>query len=169
MNRFEKEALVQSVTSELENASLVIISHQKGLSVSRSTQLRALMRQGGACFKVVKNTLLDIAVEGTKWEGLRPFLNGPTVISYSKDPIAAAKILIPFIDKSEEVSVVAGCLDGKVLSAAEIKALASLPSLDELRSTIIGVIMAPAAKIARTVLEPAAQLARVCGAYGNTH
>jgi large subunit ribosomal protein L10 len=169
MNRLEKEALVQSVASELGDANLVIIAHQKGLSVSRSTQLRALMRQGGACFKVVKNTLLDIAVEGTKWEGLRPFLNGPTVISYSKDPIAAAKILISFIDKSEEISVITGCLDGKILSAAEVKALALLPSLDELRSTIIGVITAPAAKIARIVLEPAAQLARVCGAYGNTN
>lgn len=165
MNRLEKEALVSDITDLLDKAQLVVVATQKCLTVEKSTQLRSLMREGKAHLKVVKNSLLQLAVKNGKWEGIAPFLVGPTIIGYSTDPIAAAKVLVPFCEKNESLKVLGGVLNERVLSFNEVKALASLPSLDQLRATIIGVVTAPAAKIARTVLEPAAQLARLAGAY----
>jgi len=167
MNRVEKESLVEHVTEILDNSGLVVVANQKGLTVEKSTQLRVMMRQGGACYKIIKNTLLDIAVKGTKWEGLSSYFKGPTAIAYSKDPISAAKVLAQFAEKNEGITIVGGSLEGRNLSAKDVMALAKLPSLDEIRAQMIAVITAPATKIARTVKEPAAQLARLCGAYGN--
>lgn len=167
MDRTQKEALVADIRGRLESAAVVVVARQSGLTVEEVTQLRRDMRAANAEFKVLKNTLAQIAVKGTKLEGLTEMLSGPTALAYSSDPVAAAKTLVGFANKNDKVQVVGGTLDGKVLKAADVKALATLPSLDELRSKIIAVISAPATKLAVLLKEPASRVARVVSAKGN--
>jgi large subunit ribosomal protein L10 len=160
----QKEALVADMRQRLESSTLVVVTRQSGLTVDEVTKLRRDMRTEKAEFKVLKNTLAQIAVKGTKLEGLTGMLTGPTALAYSVDPIAAAKALVTFSNKNDKIKVVGACLDGKVLNEAEVKALATLPSLDELRSKLIAVISAPATKLAILLKEPAARVARVLAA-----
>ncbi len=160
----QKEALVASIRSKLESSSLVVVARQSGLTVEEVTGLRRNMRAANAEFKVLKNTLAQIAVKGTKLEGLTEMLVGPTTLAYSVDSIAAAKTLVEFANKNDKIEVVGACLDGKVLKKAEVKALATLPSLDELRGKLIAIISAPATKLATLLQEPAARVARVISA-----
>lgn len=164
MDRMQKEALVASMRSKLESSSLVVVARQSGLTVEEVTGLRRNMRAANAEFKVLKNTLAQIAVKGTKLEGLTEMLVGPTTLAYSVDSIAAAKTLVEFANKNDKIEVVGACLDGKVLKKAEVKALATLPSLDELRGKLIAIISAPATKLATLLQEPAARVARVISA-----
>jgi large subunit ribosomal protein L10 len=164
MDRMQKEALVADMRQRLESSTLVVVARQSGLTVDEVTKLRRDMRTEKAEFKVLKNTLAQIAVKGTKLEGLTGMLTGPTALAYSVDPIAAAKALVTFSNKNDKIKVVGACLDGKVLNEAEVKALATLPSLDELRSKLIAVISAPATKLAILLKEPAARVARVLAA-----
>ncbi|MBP9828746.1 MAG: 50S ribosomal protein L10 [Proteobacteria bacterium] len=164
MDRMQKEALVASIRSKLESSSLVVVARQSGLTVEEVTGLRRNMRAANAEFKVLKNTLAQIAVKGTKLEGLTEMLVGPTTLAYSVDSIAAAKALVEFANKNDKIEVVGACLDGKVLKKAEVKALATLPSLDELRGKLIAIISAPATKLATLLQEPAARVARVISA-----
>jgi large subunit ribosomal protein L10 len=161
MDRMQKEALVADMRQRLESSTLVVVARQSGLTVDEVTKLRRDIRAVNAEFKVLKNTLAQIAVKGTKLEGLTEMLTGPTTLAYSSDPIAAAKALVTFANKNDKIKVVGACLDGKVLNEAEVKALATLPSLDELRGMLIAVISAPATKLAVLLKEPAAQIARV--------
>ncbi|MCE2715862.1 MAG: 50S ribosomal protein L10 [Pseudomonadota bacterium] len=161
MDRMQKEALVADMRNKLESSSLVVVARQSGLTVEEVTGLRRNMRAANAEFKVLKNTLAQIAVQGTKLEGLKEMLVGPTALAYSVDSIAAAKALVEFANKNDKVEVVGACLDGKVLQKAEVKALATLPSLDELRSKLIAIINAPATKLATLLQEPASRVARV--------
>ncbi len=135
----------------------------QSLTVSQSviTDYYEKEEYANAEFKVLKNTLAQIAVQGTKLEGLKEMLVGPTALAYSVDSIAAAKALVEFANKNDKVEVVGACLDGKVLQKAEVKALATLPSLDELRSKLIAIINAPATKLATLLQEPASRVARV--------
>lgn len=167
MDRTQKEALVADIRGRLESAAVVVVARQSGLTVEEVTQLRRDMRAANAEFKVLKNTLAQIAVKGTKLEGLTEMLNGPTALAYSIDPVAAAKALVNFANKNDKIQVIGGTLDGKVLKTADVKALATLPSLDELRSKIIAVISAPATKLAVLLKEPASRVARVVSAKGN--
>lgn len=167
MDRVQKEALVADMRARLETASVVVVASQSGLTVEQVTGLRRDMRAANAEFKVLKNTLAQIAVKGTKLEGLTDMLKGPTALAYSEDPVAAAKALVTFANKNDKIQVIGGSLDGKVLNADDVKALATLPSLDELRSKIIAVISAPATKLATLLQEPAARVARVVSAKGN--
>jgi large subunit ribosomal protein L10 len=164
MDRSQKEELVSQVRENLQKASSVVVAHQVGLTVAEVTQLRRDMRGAGAEFKVIKNTLAQIAIKGTSLEGMDSYLQGPTAIGYSQDPISAAKVLSKFADSNEKLSIVCGFLDGQVLDAKAVKALANLPSLDELRSKILGVLSAPATKLAILVKEPARRVACVIGA-----
>ena len=164
MDRMQKEALVADMRQRLESSTLVVVARQSGLTVDEVTKLRRDMRAASAEFKVLKNTLAQIAVKETKLEGLTGMLSGPTVLAYSADPIAAAKVLVTFANKNDKIKVVGACLDGKVLNEAEVKALAILPSLDELRGMLIAVINAPATKLAILLKEPAARIARVISA-----
>jgi large subunit ribosomal protein L10 len=164
MDRSQKEELVSTVRDTLQKSASVIVAHQTGITVAEATQLRRDMRGAGAEFKVLKNTLAQIAIQGTPLEGIRPYLQGPTALGYSQDPVAAAKVLSKFAEKNNKLSIVGGFLDGHVLDAAGVKALASLPSLDELRSKLIAVISAPATKLAILAKEPATRVARVLGA-----
>ncbi len=161
MDRMQKEALVADMRQRLESSTLVVVARQSGLTVDEVTRLRRDMRAVNAEFKVLKNTLAQIAVKGTKLDGLTEMLTGPTTLAYSADPIAAAKALVTFANKNDKIKVVGACLDGKVLNEAEVKALATLPSLNELRGMLVAMISAPATKLAILLREPAARVARV--------
>lgn len=164
MDRLQKERFVSDVREMLREKSLVVVVRQSGVTVAESTQLRRDMRQSNAHFKVLKNTLLEIAITGTELEGLKPFLTGPTALAYSEDPISAAKIVVKFADDSSKLQIVGGWMMGQVLDASAVEALAKLPSMDELRAKILGLLVAPATKVVHTVKEPMSRVARVIAA-----
>jgi large subunit ribosomal protein L10 len=166
MDRSQKADLVDQLKHIFTETSVVVVTRNLGLTVAQSTDLRLKMRDAGAQFKVAKNRLALIALEGSRYQPIGELLKGPTALATSTDPVAAAKIAVDFAKTNDKLEIVGGAMGDIMLDAAGIKALAALPSLDELRGTIIGLIQAPATKIARTVGEPGAQLARVFGAYG---
>ncbi|WP_421880828.1 50S ribosomal protein L10 [Pacificispira sp.] len=169
MDRSKKEALVAELRETFETSSLVVVTSQSGMTVSEVSDLRQKMRDAGAGYKVTKNTLVKLALKGTKFEHLDEVFTGPTAIAFSKDPVAAAKVVTDYRKSNEKISVVAGGLDGSGLDAAQVDALAKLPSLDELRAKLVGVIQAPATKVAGVLQAPAGQLARVFAAYGSSN
>jgi large subunit ribosomal protein L10 len=141
------------------------VTHQTGLTVDEVTQLRRQMRNAGARYRVTKNRLARRALEGTPFANLAPLFTGPTAIAFSRDPVAAAKAAVEYANRNNKLTVIGGGLSGQALDAAAIKALASLPSLDELRGKLIGLLNAPATKLATLLQAPAGQLARVMAAY----
>ena len=167
MDRSEKEQLVSSLRQDLEASNLLIVAQQTGLTVAQVSDLRRQMREAGAQYKVAKNTLARLAIAGTENEPITSFLTGPTALAYSKDPVAAAKVTIKFANTNDKFKVIGGALNGRILNAKDIESLSKLPSLDELRAKIIGVISTPATRIAGVLQAPAGQLARVFSAYGN--
>ena len=166
MDRAEKAQAVAELKQTFSEVGVVVVTRNLGLTVAQSTVLREQMRNAGASFKVTKNRLAKIALDGTSYTGISDLLTGPTAIATSTDPVAAAKIAVEFAKTNDKLEIVGGSMGGQLLDQAGIKALASMPSLDELRGTLVGLINAPATKIARVVNEPAAKLARVFGAYG---
>ena len=165
MDRSQKADLVAELKSVFSETSVVVITRNLGLTVAQSTDLRLKMRDAGAQFKVAKNRLALIALEGTKYGPIGNMLTGPTALATSIDPVAAAKVAVEFAKTNDRLEIVGGAMGDTLLDVNGVKALASLPSLDELRGKLVGLIQAPASKIARTVSEPGAQLARVFGAY----
>ncbi|MEE4348655.1 MAG: 50S ribosomal protein L10 [Pacificimonas sp.] len=165
MDRAEKHALVDQLKGTFAEASVVVVTRNHGLTVADVEELRAKMRDAGASYKVAKNRLAKIALEGSAYEGISEFLVGPTALATSSDPVAAAKAANDFAKTNDNLEIVGGAMDGNVLTSDEIKQLASLPSLDELRAKIVGLVQAPATKIAQIAAAPAGQLARVFGAY----
>jgi large subunit ribosomal protein L10 len=165
MDRSQKADLVGELKQVFSETSVVVITRNLGLTVAQSTDLRLRMRDAGAQFKVAKNRLALIALDGTRYQPISEMLSGPTALATSVDPVAAAKVAVDFAKTTDKFEIVGGAMGDTVLDLAGIRALAALPSLDELRATLIGTIQAPASKIARTVAEPGAQLARVFGAY----
>ena len=165
MDRSQKADLVAELKTVFTETSVVVITRNLGLSVAQSTDLRLKMRDAGAQFKVAKNRLAKIALEGTKYGSIGDMLTGPTALATSVDPVAAAKVAVEFAKTNDRLEIVGGAMGDTLLDLNGIKALAALPSLDQLRGTLVGLIQAPATKIARVVLEPAAMLARVTGAY----
>ncbi|OLE32260.1 MAG: 50S ribosomal protein L10 [Alphaproteobacteria bacterium 13_1_20CM_3_64_12] len=150
---------------DLAETVCVVVTHQTGLTVDEVTQLRRQMRNAGARYRVTKNRLVRRALEGTPFANLAPLFTGPTAIAFSRDPVAAAKAAVEYANRNNKLTVIGGGLSGQALDAAAIKALASLPSLDELRSKLIGLLNAPATKLATLLQTPAGQLARVVAAY----
>lgn len=165
MLRSEKEEKVAAMREALETSKIVVVAHQTGLTVAESTDLRRQMRAAGAGFRVTKNRLARLALKGTAFETLSDMFEGPTAIGYSDDPVAAAKVLSQYAKKNDKVQIVGGALDGKVLDKAGVETLATLPSLDELRAKLVGMIQTPATRIAGVLQAPAGQLARVMNAY----
>ena len=161
MNRNEKAELIETLQSTLSEAVAVVVTHQTGLTVAESSDLRGRMREAGAGFKVTKNRLTKIALQGTKYEDISDLFTGPTAMGTSADPVAAAKVLVNFAKENDKLTVIGGSLDGKVLDKAGVEALAKLPSLDELRAKLVGLLNAPATQVARVTQAPAAKLARV--------
>jgi large subunit ribosomal protein L10 len=166
MDRVQKKELVAQLNDNFGTTPVVLVTRNLGLTVAQVTALRKKMRDAGASFKVTKNRLTRLALEGTSYASLGDLLKGPCAITTSTDPVAAAKIIVDFAKTNDKLEVVGGAMGATVLNPASVKALAELPSLDELRAKIIGLINAPATKVAQVVNAPAAKLARVFGAYG---
>ena len=166
MDRSQKTDSVAQLNDVFKEAGVVVVTRNLGLTVAQSTDLRSKMREAGASYKVAKNRLAKLALKDTDYTGIEEYLSGPTALAYSADPVAAAKAAVEFAKTNEKLEIVGGSMGAQVLDEAGIRSLASMPSLDELRGTIVGLINAPATKIARVVNEPAAKLARVFGAYG---
>ena len=166
MNRSEKAEAIAELNQIFKDANLMVVTRQSGLTVQEVTDLRRRIRAAGASYKVAKNRLTLRALEGTPFKALGPMFTGPTAIAYSKDPVAAAKVVSIFAKENEKLSIVGGALGENTLDVAGVQALATLPSLDALRGKIIGLLQAPATKVAGVLQAPAGQLARVFGAYG---
>ena len=165
MDRAQKAEAVADLKQTFNETQVVVVTRNLGMTVAQSTTLRNRMRDAGARFKVTKNTLTLIALEGTTYAPLSDMLTGPTALATSQDPVAAAKAAVDFAKTTDKFEIVGGAMGDTVLDVNGVKALAELPSLDQLRATIIGLVQAPATKIARVINEPGAQLARVFGAY----
>lgn len=167
MDRNQKEELVASLHDLFGSTNLVVVTCPVGLTVAQATDLRRQMREVDAGFKVTKNRLTKLALKGTKFEGLSDLFTGPTAIAYSQDPVAAARVAVQFAEKNEQLSIVGGGLDDKLLDQAAVASLAKLPSLDELRGKIVGMLQTPATRIAGVLQAPGGQLARVLSAHAS--
>ncbi len=165
MDRTEKREFVAALATVFAETSMVVVTRNNGLTVAEVTDLRRRMRKAGANFKVAKNRLATLALDGTRFEGIAPLLKGPTALAWSKDPVAAAKVAVEFAKTNEKFVVIGGALGTQALDASGIKALAELPSLDTLRARLLGMISTPATRIAGVIQAPAGNLARVFGAY----
>ena len=161
MKRSEKKEFVQKLKEEIDTSSSVIVTHYSGLTVDESDQLRSEMRNNGAKFKVTKNRLTKLALKQTQFKDLADLFTGPTAIAYSDDPVAPAKVAASFEKKLEKFKIIGGGYDGEMIDIEKINFLATLPPMDVLRGKIVGLISAPAQKIASIVKEPAGQIARL--------
>ena len=167
MERAAKKEAVEELNGLFKTTGVAIVAHYSGLTVVQMQRLRSQMKQAGASVKVSKNRLAKIALEGTDVVSIAPLLKGPTVIATSKDPVAAPKVAIEFAKANEQFVILGGAMGKTTLNPDAVKALASLPSLDELRAKIVGLLVAPATKIAQLTNAPAAKLARVVQAYAS--
>jgi large subunit ribosomal protein L10 len=167
LDRAAKKELVNNLHGVFETTNVVVVAHYAGLNVAQMQTLRRHMKQAGAAVRVAKNRLAKLALEGTDAAAIGPLLKGPTLIAFSSDPIAAPKIAAEFAKANEKFVVLGGVMGKAPLDAGGVKALAALPSLDELRAKIIGLIQAPATKVAQLVNAPAAKVARVVHAYAS--
>ena len=161
VKRSEKKDFVSKLKEELSNSSSVIVAEYSGLTVNESENLRKEMRDNGAKFKVTKNRLTKIAIADTQFKDITDLFKGPTAVAYSTDPVAPAKVAVSFEKKFDKFKIIGGSYDGKKIDRDKIDFLATLPSLDELRGKLIGLITTPAQKIASITVEPGAQIARL--------
>lgn len=164
MDRAQKRELVATLNEVFSNTGVIVVAHYAGLSVKQMTDLRRRMRDAGGHVRVAKNRLAKRALEGTPAEGIVELFSGPTCLAYSDDPVAAPKITVNFAKDNDKLVILGGAMGTTVLDASGVKSLASLPSLDELRARLVGLIQAPAGKLARLLNTPAGQLARVMAA-----
>jgi large subunit ribosomal protein L10 len=167
VDRAEKKELVETLNAVFKAANVVVVAHYSGLTVAQMQTLRRQMRQAGATVKVAKNRLAKIALDGTDVASIGSLLKGPTLIAYSGDPVAAPKAAVDFAKGHERFVILGGAMGKTALNPDGVKALAALPSLDELRAKLVGLIQAPATKIAQVVTAPAAKVARVVQAYAS--
>jgi len=165
VDRAAKREAVTALNDAFKGTSVVVVAHYSGLTVAQMQNLRRQMKQAGATVKVAKNRLAKIALEGTDVAAIGPLLKGPTVIAFSNDPVAAPKVAVDFAKANEKFVILGGSMGTTALNPDAVKALASLPSLDELRAKLIGLLVAPATKIAQLTNAPAAKVARVVQAY----
>jgi large subunit ribosomal protein L10 len=165
VDRAAKRELVSTLNDVFKDTGVVVVAHYKGLAVADMQKLRREMKQAGAAVKVAKNRLAKIALEGTDVASIAPLMKGPTLIAYSSDPVAASKVAINFAKGNDKFVILGGAMGRTALDPDGVKALAALPSLDELRARIVGLVKAPATKVAQLANAPAAKLARVFGAY----
>lgn len=166
MDRAQKQELVSELNGVFKDAGVVVVTHYSGLNVADMTQLRNELRESGASFKVTKNRLTKLALEGTEKAPLSDLFSGPTAIGFSEDVVAAPKAIAKFAKENENLVILGGMMGETVLDEAGVKELASMPSLDELRAKLVGMISTPATRIAGVLQAPAGQVARVIGAQG---
>ena len=165
MDRTEKREFVTGLHEALSATSMIVVTRNAGMTVAEVTNLRRKMGAAGAIYKVAKNRLTNLALEGTPFVGIAPLLKGPIALAWARDPVAVAKTAVEFAKTNEKFVLVGGALGSQTLDADGIKALAELPSLDTLRAGLVGMISTPATRIAGVLQAPAGQLARVFGAY----
>ena len=165
MDRAAKSELVTSLNGVFAKSAVVVVAHYKGLTVADMQKLRTQMKQAGATVKVTKNSLTKIALEGTDVASVQALMKGPTLIAYSADPVAAPKVAVDFAKANDKLVILGGAMGTTALNLEGVRSLATLPSLDELRGKLVGLIQAPSTKIAQLATAPAAKLARVFAAY----
>ena len=168
MDRIEKREFVAELSAVFADTSMVVVTRNDGMTVADVTNLRRKMREAGVSFKVAKNRLALLALEGTRFDGISTLMKGPTALAWSADPVAAAKVAVDFAKTNDKFVLLGGALGSQVLSIDGVKALSELPSLDSLRAKILGLIQAPATKVAGVLQAPAGQLARVFAAYADS-
>jgi large subunit ribosomal protein L10 len=167
VDRAAKAGMISALGEVFKTTNVVVVAHYSGLTVAQMQTLRKQMKQAGATVKVAKNRLAKIALEGSDVASIAPLLQGPTLIAFSSDPVAAPKVAVDFAKTNERFVIIGGAMGKTALDPNAVKALAALPSLDELRARIVGLIQAPATKIAQLVTAPAAKVARVVQAYAS--
>lgn len=165
MDRAEKREFVTSLHETFQASGTVVVAHYAGLTVAQMNDYRSKMRVAGGTVRVAKNRLAKIALEGTDAAGISDLFEGQTLIAYSSDPVAAAKVTNDFAKGNDKLVILGGSMGATTLDADGVKALATMPSLDELRAKLVGMINTPATRIAGVLQAPAGQLARVFGAY----
>jgi large subunit ribosomal protein L10 len=165
LDRTEKREFVTSLAAVFAETSAVVVTQNKGLTVAEVTTLRRRMRDAGATFRVTKNRLATLAANGTRFEGIKPLLTGPTALAWSHDPVAVAKTAIEFARTNDRFVVLGGAVGGQTLDAAGVKALSELPSLGTLRAGLLGMLQTPATRIAGILQAPGGQVARVLAAF----
>ncbi|MCA1953284.1 MAG: 50S ribosomal protein L10 [Hyphomicrobiales bacterium] len=165
MDRAGKEELVSTLNAVFQKAGVVVVAHYSGLTVAQMQKLRKEMKAAGATVKVAKNRLVKIALDGTDVQSIAGLMKGPTILAYSQDPVAAPKVAVDFAKGHDKLVILGGAMGRTALDANGVKALATMPSLDELRGKLVGLLVAPATKVAQLANAPAAKLARVFGAY----
>jgi len=165
VDRTEKREFVTELNQALSGTSMIVVTRNTGLSVAEVTELRRKMRASGSTFKVAKNRLTNLALDGTPFDGIKPMLKGPTALAWSKDPVAVAKAAVEFAKTNEKFVLIGGALGSRTLDADGVKALSEMPPLETLRAGLLGLIVSPATKVAGVLQAPAGQLARVFGAY----
>ena len=167
MDRTEKREFVAQLAQVFAETSMVVVTENKGMTVAEVTKLRRAMRAAGADYKVAKNRLALLALDGTKFDGIKPLLKGPTALAWSRDAVAVAKAAVEFAKTTATFVVLGGALGAQTLSVDGIKALSELPRLDTLRAGLLGMIQTPATRIAGVVQAPAGQIARVLAAFAD--
>ena len=167
MEKAQKRELVAQLHDTLGKSDVIVVAHYAGLTVAQMTKLRRNMKAAGGTVKVAKNKLAKLALEGTDSQGISGLFKGPTVLAFSKDPVSAAKVATTFAKENDKLVILGAAMGKTVLDPNGVRALADLPSLDVLRAQILGLLQAPASKIARLVKEPGAQLARVINAHAD--
>lgn len=165
MDRAQKAEAIEELRGVFADSGAVVVTHYMGLTVAEMTDLRTRLRKEGATIKVVKNTLAQKAMEGRAGEAGDALFSGPVAIAFAKDPVSAAKVATDYAKTNDKFTVVGAVLGNTVLDEKGVGALATLPSLDQLRGQLIGLIQAPATKVAGVLQAPAGQLARVFNAY----
>jgi large subunit ribosomal protein L10 len=165
VDRTEKREFVAALAAVFAETSMVVVTRNDGLTVAAATELRRRMRAAGANYKVAKNRLALLALEGTRFDGIKPLLKGPTALAWAKDPVAVAKVAVEFAKTNEKLVLLGGALGTQTLNADGVKALAELPSLETLRAQLVGMLQTPATRVAGVLQAPAGQLARVFGAF----
>lgn len=166
MTRANKEAEVEALKQKLEGSEIIVVTHNLGLNAESTEMLRSEMRKNGVDYKVAKNTLAKRAIAGTRYEKIGDLLAGPTAMATSADPVAAAKVANDFAKKNDKLVILGGAMGEMILDAEAVKTLASLPSLDELRSKIVGLLVAGPTKLVGVLQAPARQMVGVTKAYG---
>jgi large subunit ribosomal protein L10 len=165
VDRAEKKELVAAMHQVFKADGAVVVAHNLGLTVNQVNDLRGRMAKAGATVKVAKNRLVKLALDGTDAAGMKDLFKGPTMVAYANDPVAAPKVASEFAKANEKFVVLGGALGKTIMDAAAVKALAELPSLDQLRAKLVGLLQTPATRIAGVLQAPGGQLARVMGAY----
>jgi large subunit ribosomal protein L10 len=161
VDRAEKKELIETLHASLKDTGTIVVAHYAGMTVAHMTEFRKRVKDAGGSVKVTKNRLAKLALKDTDAAGIIDLFKGPTVVAYSKDPVAAARVAVKYSKDNDKLVILGGTMGKNVLDPNGVKALADLPSLDELRAKLIGLLNAPATKIARTIAEPGAMLARV--------